>query len=140
MKKSTIFIKQRVKQIVICICITAMFSLSGYAQQAEIKFPLKVGVKPESITKGFNDNYYVTLMNGAEQGDGEIVEISKNGVKVFAKGFDDPKGIVFLKGHLYLSDLTRIWKVDSAGHVTVFVKKEDFPEVVLYLNDVAVDA
>ncbi|AWG23226.1 gluconolaconase [Flavobacterium faecale] len=140
MKKSTIFIKQRVQQILISICMTAMFSWSGYAQQSEIKFPLKVGVKPESITKGFNDNYYVTLMNGAEIGDGEILEISKNGVKVFAKGFDEPKGIVFLEGHLYLSDLTRIWKVDSTGHANVFVKKEDFPEAVLYLNDVAVDA
>ncbi|WP_366182901.1 gluconolaconase [Flavobacterium ovatum] len=140
MKKSTIFIKQSVKQIVTTIALMVLFTLSGYAQQSEIQFPVKVGVKPESITKGFNDNYYVTLMNGAEQGDGEVVEISKNGVKIFAKGFDEPKGIVYLEGHLYLLDLTRIWKVDSAGHATVFVKKEDFPKVVLYLNDVAVDA
>ena len=95
MKKSTIFIKQRVQQILISICMTAMFSWSGYAQQSEIKFPLKVGVKPESITKGFNDNYYVTLMNGAEIGDGEILEISKNGVKVFAKALMNPKVLSF---------------------------------------------
>ena len=140
MKKSTPTAKNSLKQIVIGISITAMFSLSGCTQQPEIQFPVKIGVKPESITKGFNNNYYVTLMNGSEDGDGEVVEISKNGVKVFAKGFDEPKGIVFLKDHLYLSDLTRIWKVDINGNASVFIKKEDFPEEVLYLNDVAVDA
>ena len=140
MKKSTPSAKNSLKQIVIGISITAMFSLSGCTQQPEIQFPVKIGVKPESITKGFNNNYYVTLMNGSEDGDGEVVEISKNGVKVFAKGFDEPKGIVFIEDHLYLSDLTRIWKVDINGNASVFIKKEDFPEEVLYLNDVAVDA
>ena len=79
-------------------------------------------------------------MNGSEDGDGEVVEISGNGIKVFARGFDQPKGIVYLKEHLYLSDLNRIWKVNKQGEATLFVKKEDFPEDVLYLNDVAVDA
>lgn len=110
------------------------------ALQAQIQFPVKVGEKPESITKGFNGNYYVTLMNGSEDGDGEVVEISKKGVKVFAKGFDQPKGIAFVNGHLYFSDVTRVWKVDKNGNAIVFAKKEDFPEVVLYLNDVSSDA
>ena len=140
MKKSTLSTKKILIQIVIGISVIAMFSLSGCTQQPEIQFPIKIGVNPESITKGFDDNYYVTLMNGSEDGDGEVVEISKNGVKVFAKGFDEPKGIVFLKDHLYLSDLTRIWKVDINGNASVFIKKEAFPEEVLYLNDVAVDA
>lgn len=140
MKKSTLSTKKILIQIVIGISVIAMFSLSGCTQQPEIQFPIKIGVNPESITKGFDDNYYVTLMNGSEDGDGEVVEISKNGVKVFAKGFDEPKGIVFLKDHLYLSDLTRIWKVDINGNASVFIKKEDLPEEVLYLNDVAVDA
>ena len=140
MKKSTLSTKKILIQIVIGISVIAMFSLSGCTQQFEIQFPIEIGVNPESITKGFDDNYYVTLMNGSEDGDGEVVEISKNGVKVFAKGFDEPKGIVFLKDHLYLSDLTRIWKVDINGNASVFIKKEAFPEEVLYLNDVAVDA
>ena len=140
MKKSTLSTKKILIQIVIGISVIAMFSLSGCTQQPEIQFPIKIGVNPESITKGFNENYYVTLMNGSKDGDGEVVEISKNGVKVFAKGFDEPKGIVFLKDHLYLSDLTRIWKVDINGNASVFIKKEAFPEEVLYLNDVAVDA
>lgn len=117
-----------------------MVLISGCTSQSDIQFPVEVGVKPESITKGFDGNYYVTVMNGGEEGDGEVVEVSTNGTKVFAEGFNEPKGIVHLKDHLYFSDLTRIWKVDKDGNATIFIDKEDFPEEVLYLNDVAVDA
>lgn len=120
--------------------LISLFLIFGYALQAQLDFPIKVGMKPESITKGFNGNYYVTLMNGKESGDGELAEISENGVKVFATGFDEPKGIAYVGNHLYFSDVTRVWKVDEKGRASVFLKKEDFPEEVLYLNDVAVDA
>ncbi len=111
-----------------------------YGQGPQITFPVEVGVNPESITKGFNDNYYVTLMNGKEEGDGELVEISEEGVKVFSTGFDEPKGIVYLEGHLYFSDINRIWKVDENGKATIFISKDQFPVEALYLNDVSLDA
>ena len=118
-------------QIIRGIAIVALFLSYGCSSQPEIQFPVKVGEKPESITKGFNENYYVTVMNGSENGDGEVVEISENGVNVFAKGFDQPKGIVYLKGHLYFSDVTKVYKVDKEGNVSVFINKEDFPKEVL---------
>ncbi|WP_405396838.1 gluconolaconase [Maribacter sp. Asnod2-G09] len=118
--------------------ITLLFAFICQAQ-SDIEFPIEVGIKPESITKGFHDNYYVTVMNAKEPGDGELVEISKNGVKVFAKGFDEPKGIVYLNGYLYFSDVTRIWRVDKEGKASIFVDKDDFPETALYLNDVSLD-
>ncbi len=126
-------------QILMGIIMATMLIVTCTAQ-TDIQFPVHVGMKPESITKGFNDNYYVTVMNGKEDGDGELVEISKSGVKSFAQGFDEPKGIVFLDGHLYFSDVTRVWKVDRDRNATVFIDRESFPEEVLYLNDVAVDA
>ncbi|NND05232.1 MAG: gluconolaconase [Saprospiraceae bacterium] len=79
-------------------------------------------------------------MNGKIDGDGQVVEISSSGVRVFAEGFDEPKGIVFLDGHLYFSDLTKVWKVNQNGEASIFVSKEDFPHEVLYLNDVSKDA
>ena len=124
------------KLIAFIIAFTFAFICNA---QSEIAFPIEVGMKPESITKGFQDNYYVTVMNAKEPGDGELVEISKNGVKVFAKGFDEPKGIVYLNGYLYFSDVTRIWRVDKEGKASIFVDKADFPETVLYLNDVSLD-
>ena len=132
----TILKKSR-RIIINCIALVLFYTCNV---QSQTQFPIDVGIKPESITKGFNDNYYVTIMNGKENGDGELIEISKSGVNVFAKGFDEPKGIVYLDNHLYFSDLNRIWKVDEYGKATVFVNKNDFPKEVLYLNDVAVDA
>lgn len=123
----------------ISIALVSLFCLSSCNSNPNIQFPLEVGTKPESITKGFNNNYYVTVMNGKKVGDGVVVEISEKGVNIFSKGFDEPKGIVFLDGHLYFSDLNRVWKVDKDGNATVFVSKDDFPEDVLYLNDVAID-
>lgn len=140
MKNQRTITKSSFKKILFCIKISVFLSALGCASQTEVQFPVNVGVKPESITKGFGDNYYVTIMNGGEEGDGEIVEISAKGTKVFAQGFNEPKGIVYLKDHLYLSDLTKIWKVDKEGNASVFIDKKDFPEEVLYLNDVAVDA
>ena len=138
MKNLKPLIKHHFNQIACVIAITLI--AVGCTSQAEIKFPIKVNSNPESITKGFNNNYYVTLMNGSEKGDGEVAEISANGVKVFATGFNQPKGIVFLENHLYLSDETRIWKVDKEGNASIFINKEHFPKEVLALNDVAVDA
>lgn len=140
MKKTSNLKSFGLNQILIGIAISTILLLSGCSPPTEIQFPVNVGVKPESITKGFNDNYYVTVMNGKEDGDGEVVEISNKGVKVFAKGFDEPKGIVYLDGQLYFSDVTRIWSVDKDGKASVFIEKDDFPKEVLYLNDVAIDA
>ena len=140
MKNQSTFTYYGLKHLLVNMVIIMLFLLPIVALQAQIQFPVKVGEKPESITKGFNGNYYVTLMNGNVDGDGEVAEISENGVKVFAKGFDQPKGIAFVDGHLYLSDVTRVWKVDKDGNASVFAKKEDFPEEVLYLNDVSMDA
>lgn len=139
MKKLSTLAKVCYNQIIICIIITTIFLL-GCTSQPDLQFPVNVGERPESITKGFNEHYYVTLMNGTDDGDGEVIEISNKGIKVFAKGFDEPKGIVYLDNHLYIADLTRIWKVDKQGNSSVFVSKENFPEEILYLNDVTVDA
>ncbi|MBA4746339.1 MAG: SMP-30/gluconolactonase/LRE family protein [Muricauda sp.] len=140
MKKMSFLTRFGLNQVTRYILPITMVLISGCTSQSDIQFPVEVGVKPESITKGFDGNYYVTVMNGGEEGDGEVVEVSTNGTKVFAEGFNEPKGIVHLKDHLYFSDLTRIWKVDKDGNATIFIDKEDFPEEVLYLNDVAVDA
>ncbi|MDZ7723050.1 MAG: SMP-30/gluconolactonase/LRE family protein [candidate division KSB1 bacterium] len=118
---------------------TAAVLLIMCGSVAEVQFPIDVGEKPESITKGFNGNYYVTLMDGNEPEDGEIVELAPGVVRTFSTNFNDPKGIVYLNNHLYVSDVTKIWEIDANGVAGVWVDQMDFPHEVLYLNDVAVD-
>ncbi len=110
------------------------------AETKDIPFPLKVGQRPECIIKAFDDKYYVTVMNGSEPGDAEIVELSTEGLKSFSQGFDEPKGMAFVANHLYVSDLKRVWKVDARGGASVFVDSTHFPFEVSYLNDVCSNA
>ena len=121
------------------ILISTLFTCCNNNDK-QISFPILVGERPESITKGFNGNYYVTMMNAKETGDGGINEISPGGVRSFFRGADEPKGIVYLNDHLYFSDVTRVWKVDKFGKGEVFVDQNKFPKQILYLNDVSLDS
>lgn len=122
------------------LLLFAICLLSSCQEKAKpIAFPVDVGTRPESITKGFQGHYFVTVMNAKEAGDGGVNMISEAGVTPFFRGADEPKGIVYLDDHLYFSDVTRVWKVDKDGKGEVFVDKADFPEEVRYLNDVSVD-
>jgi gluconolactonase len=74
-----------------------------------------------------------------KDGDGKITVIGKSAApKVFAKGLDDPKGLAARSGALFVSDKTRIWKIER-GHASVFAKAGDFPHRPVFLNDLTFD-
>lgn len=98
---------------------------------------ISVGSNPESVCRGFNDQLFVTLINGDEPGDGTIVRLEGDKPVVFARGFNAPKGIVFVGGQLVTADETTLWTIDSSGHTTKLVEAKDFPTPVEFLNDVA---
>ena len=96
---------------------------------------LPVGTRPESVTKGFDGNYFVTLMGGRQPGDGVVAIVKSNKVYSFSAGFDEPKGLGFNGSHLILADLTKVWSVDSKGQKTLIAEQKDFPHPILFLND-----
>ncbi|RYD35740.1 MAG: gluconolaconase [Verrucomicrobiaceae bacterium] len=109
---------------------------------AELK-TIDVGANPESVTKGFGGNYYVTLMGPTRNpgdGDGGIVVIEDGAVKPFVSGLHDPKGIVFLEDSLITADFTQVWRIDSKGEKKLLAGPEAFPHPILFLNDVAIAA
>jgi len=105
-----------------------------------VNFPVTVGERPESITKGFGGNYYVTVMNGKEAGDGVVKVLQGDDVSVFATGLNEPKGIAFVAGYLVVSDINKVVKIDSAGTSSVLAGPDAFPHAPSYLNDVSADA
>jgi sugar lactone lactonase YvrE len=121
------------------LSVTTLFLYSSLTNAEKISFPIDVGVRPESITQGFGNHYFVSVMNDKESGDGVIKKIDrKTGeVSVFATGFDEPKGITYVKGNLYTTDLTRVWKIDKKGKTEIFADMADFPFEPQYLNDIA---
>lgn len=102
---------------------------------------ISIAKRPESVTKGFGGDYYVTVMRSSEKsGDGGIQRIKGDKVADFATGLNEPKGIGFTGEFLVTTDVTKVWKIDAEGKKSLLAEKSDFPHEVRYLNDVAVAA
>jgi gluconolactonase len=101
---------------------------------------------PESAAVAADGTIYVTTIGEFDKdGDGLVMayppstpDKPKPG-KVFATGLNDPKGIVIYKDELYVTDKTRIVKIDKEGKVSVVMKEEQFDPKPTFLNDIAVD-
>ena len=123
-----------------CLMIGLLLVSSTQAQSPAVAAlkTIAVGNSPESVCRGFGDKLYVTLINGEESGDGTIVVIDGDMVQEFAKGFNNPKGLVFVGGYLVTADETTVWKIDEKGTATKLAEAKDFPSPIEFLNDVAV--
>ena len=98
---------------------------------------INVGIKPESVCRGFNGKLYVTMIGGDEPGDGAVYVLDGGKAKPFATGLNNPKGIAFVEGALVTSDETQVMKINGKGKVSILAKAGDFPAKVEFLNDVA---
>lgn len=121
----------------------ALLCLASAAQAGDKKLPkpMITGLKnPESVTLGTDGRIYISEIGEfGKNGDG-VVSVVVNGKAVpFAKGLDDPKGIVAHQNFLYVADNKRIIKIDNKGKTSVFADEKAFPTPPLFLNDVAVD-
>ncbi len=120
------------------LCSLASFLLLSGLLSAEPLKTIKVGQSPESVCRGFDGKLYVTMINGDQPGDGEVVQVDGEKVTVFAKGLNDPKGIVFVGDQLITSDVTTVWKIAQDGTTTKLAESKNFPAPIEFLNDVAV--
>lgn len=95
---------------------------------------------PESVCYGPDGLLYVSeIGDPAKDGDGKVSVIKDGKPVTFCDGLDNPKGIVFWRDALYVTDVTKIWQISASGEKKVWVKAEDFPAKPVFLNDLAVD-
>lgn len=96
---------------------------------------------PESAAIAADGTIYVTTIGEFDKdGDGQVMAYPPGKpAKVFATGLNDPKGIVIHKDVLYVTDKTRIVKIDKEGKVSVAMKEEQFEPKPTFLNDIDVD-
>jgi len=125
------------KSLLATVVLAIVFPISGFAAVRS----LAVGPNPESVTRGFGGKYFVSLMGETRtpgDGDGRIVVLEGDSPRIFADGFDDPKGLVFVGGFLITADFTRVWKIDATGRKSLLAGPGSFPHPPVYLNDVAI--
>jgi glucose/arabinose dehydrogenase len=114
----------------------------GIAGAAEPKPRLIVSgmQNPTAVTIGSDGRTYVAVMGQVgTAGDGGVVVLDGTKAVPFARGLDDPSGMVAWNGALFVVDQTRIWRIDKSGTPTVFVAATDFPAPPQFLNEIAVD-
>lgn len=114
---------------------------ASLASAADLPAPLVTGLKnPESVCLGPEGKIYVTEIGEFDKaGDGLVTAIVDGKAKPLATGLDDPKGIVFLKDTFYVTDKTKVVKVDLQGKVSTLAGPDQFPAPPLFLNDIAID-
>jgi sugar lactone lactonase YvrE len=114
--------------------MSAMLESSGAARRV-----IKVGARPQSVTRGFGGEYFVTVMNGTADADGAVKRVDGDAVRDFATELDEPQGICFTGKLLLVADVKRIWRLDAHGGKSLLVDEDDFPQPPRHLTDLACD-
>jgi sugar lactone lactonase YvrE len=123
------------------VLLLAALALVGCQHELPLPRKLAVGANPESVTRGFDGDLFVSIMGPSRKagdGDGKVVRIHGEQVTDFTTGLNDPKGIVFAGGKLITADFDTVWQIDAQGKKTVLAGPGDFPTKPAFLNDVEV--
>src|SRR5688572_28743005 len=105
---------------VLLIIGMALVTTTAQAQVASVV----VGPRPESITKAWNNKFYVSIQGhsgalGTFDGEVREVNLTTGVVTPFAHGMENPRGLAFTCGFLIAADQTKIYKIDQSGNKSV---------------------
>lgn len=124
------------------VLVSILLGGSSVAAGGELPQPLLRGLKnPASVAIGGDGRIYLSEMGDAgKTGDGRILVVDKPGKAVpFATGLDDPRGMVLWQKDLFVTDNTRVWRINDKGKAVVFAATTAFPKEPHRLKDIAVD-
>jgi glucose/arabinose dehydrogenase len=121
--------------------MTQVLGLMAVVAAAGLGQPLVSDLKnPESVAVGPDGRVYVSEIGDFDKrGDGRVLVLDKGQALPFATGLDDPKGMVWWQGWLFVADGQQVWRIDRKGKAEVFAAAEAFPSLPRFLNDLAVD-
>jgi sugar lactone lactonase YvrE len=97
--------------------------------------------QPESVAIGPGGKVYVSETGEYDKAnDGSISVLEGGKLRRFAGGLDDPHGIKWHRGQLFVADnMGMVWRIDSAGIPERFVDATDFPRKITNFNDLEID-
>jgi hypothetical protein len=113
-------------------------SASLAAQQPRIITGFK---QPESVAIGPGGRMYISQTGEYDKANDGYISVLEGGkLRRFAGGLDDPHGIKWHRGHLFVADnMGMVWRIDSAGAAERFVDATDFPRKITNFNDLEID-
>jgi hypothetical protein len=113
-------------------------SASVAAQQPRIITDLK---QPESVAIGPGGRVYISETGEYDKANDGYISVLEGGkLRRFSGGLDDPHGIKWYRGHLFVADnMGMVWRIDSAGTAERFVDATDFPRKITNFNDLEID-
>ena len=120
------------------LMILVGLTLNGCGSNADRKF--EGFMMPESVAEGPDGSVYVSEIGERDvDKDGKISKINRDGmIETVASGLFDPKGIVFYKDKLYVTDRDVVIEVDLDGSWQVYAGTMLFPKVPVFFNDIDV--
>jgi gluconolactonase len=131
------------KTIIALLALPILVLLNATSVIAKEPVPTNIkGLKsPESVVQDKDGITYITEIGEFDKdGDGQITKVDKKGnITVFAKGMDDPKGIVMMGKNLYVTDKTRVLEVNPDSTWQVYGAQMAFPSTPVFLNDIEAD-
>jgi glucose/arabinose dehydrogenase len=122
----------------------ALLALTAPPAAAAPPEPLHKGfTNPESVAVGPDKRMYVSVIGEAgKDGDGSVAVIADGKVSTLVGGLDDPKGVALFQKWLYVTDKTKVLRIDVTAKqpkADVFAEGAKFPVAPLFLNDIVVD-
>ena len=126
-----------------------VLALSSAAAHAQL-MTIAVGPRPESITKGWDGKFFVSIQgpSGAlNVVDGEIRRLDIQTATVdpvpFATGLINPRGITFTGRYLVVADQLAVWRFDRQGNRVKLLDAAQLPPVTppeaIFFNDAAAE-
>jgi hypothetical protein len=126
------------------VSLTLLLLAAPLAPAAELPKPLVAGMtNPESVVVAPDGRVFVSVIGGFDtDGDGAVVVVKDGKAAPFVLGLDDPKGLALFQNWLYVTDKTKLLRINLAAKepkADVVVAADKFPAKPQYLNDVVVD-
>ena len=130
------------------LAVVGIVLASGAAHAASTfvkNIDLTPHLRPESITRGWGGQYYVSIqgaLGDTTTPDGEIVRVDvvTGAVTPFVpagSGLVNPRGLAFTGDFLVVTDTTSVWKIDRSGNVSLAADPSAYPFPPIFFNDAA---
>ncbi|MBY0460210.1 MAG: PQQ-dependent sugar dehydrogenase, partial [Gemmataceae bacterium] len=124
------------------LALLALAPAAGRA--AELPKPMVTGLtNPESAAVTPDGRIFVSIIGeSGKDGDGSIAVVKDGKAETFVGGLDDPKGIAVFQNWLYVTDKTKVVRINwqaKEPKAELVAEAKDFPVAPKFLNDIVVD-